>query len=356
MNVPADLLRRQAAAILSAWGLPKEQVEATTHVLVAANLRGIDSHGVSMLTLYDEHRRGGKLTLQPRIKVVRESPVTALIDGDGGLGHFPGLKAMDLAIEKCARSGLAAVAVRNSNHYGAAGIYALRAVERGFIGIATTATWRPGIVPTFGAQAMLGTNPIAFAAPAKRNPPFCLDMATSTVSLNKIKLAALHGEAIPPGWALDAQGRPVTDAKQAVQHVLLAPLGGSPEMSSYKGYGLATMVEILSTTLSGSFFAGTRQEKHPNAERYNVGHFCLALDPKAFRGEGEFEKDLDDLLDSLHATPRANTNEPVLVAGDPEQACFVERSRAGIPVSPEMAKTLRRIAGGCGAEWLLGEA
>ncbi|MBI3878344.1 MAG: Ldh family oxidoreductase [Verrucomicrobia bacterium] len=356
MNVSADLLSRQTAAILSAWGLPKEQVEATTHVLVSANLRGIDSHGVSMLTLYDEHRRGGKLTLKPEVKVVRESPVTALIDGDGGLGHFPGLKAMDLAIEKCARAGLAAVAVRNSNHYGAAGAYALRAADRGFIGISTTATWRPGIVPTFGAKAMLGTNPIAFAAPAKRNPPFCLDMATSTVSLNKIKLAALHGETIPSGWALDAQGRPVTDARQAVQTVLLAPLGGSPEMSSYKGYGLAMMVEILSTTLSGSCFAATREEKHPNAERHNVGHFCLALDPKAFRGEGEFENDLDDMLDALRATPRANTDEAVQVAGDPEQACFLQRSRDGIPISPEMAKTLRRIADGCGAKWLLAGA
>lgn len=356
MKVPAELLGRQAAAILHAWGLAPEHVEATVRVLIAAELRGVESHGVSMLTLYDEFRRGGKLTLRPEVKIVRESPVTALIDGDGGLGHFPGLKAMNLAIAKCAATGVGVVGVRNSNHYGAAGVYALLAPERGFIGLSTSATWRPGMVPTFGTTPMFGTNPLAFAAPAKRHPPFCLDMATTTVALNKIKLAAREGKPILPGWAMDDEGRTLTDATEAMKHVALTPLGGLAEMSSYKGYGLGALVEILSTTLTGSFFAATRAQQHPEAARHNVGHFCLALDPHAFRGEGEFERDLDDMIDALHATPRVDERQPVLVAGEPELAQFAERTQFGIPVSEALERTLRGLAEASGAGWLMGGA
>ena len=353
MPVPVELLRQQTAAILTSWGLPPDHVAATTHVLTEADLRGVDSHGVSMLTLYDDYRRTGKMTLTPAVRVVRESPVTALLDGDGGLGHCPGLRAMDLAIAKCAATGVGVVAVRNSNHYGAAGVYALRAVPRGFIGISTTATWRPAIVPTFGAQAMLGTNPIAFAAPTRRNLPFCLDMATSTVALNKVKLAALIGKPILPGWALDDQGHTVTDPAVAMKHIALTPLGGTPEMSSHKGYGLAAMVEILSTILAGAAFAPSRAAQHPDAPRYDVGHFFLALDPRAFRDEGEFETDLDAMIDALHATRRANPDEPVLVPGEPEEHCRTTRLRDGIPLADELIAKLRGIAAATGAEWLL---
>ena len=354
-HVPADLLRRQTAAILTSWGLPAEPVEATAHVLNEADLRGVDSHGVSMLTLYDDYRRTQKMTLRPEVRVVRESPVTALLDGDGGLGHCPGLRAMDLAITKCAATGVGVVGVRNSNHYGAAGVYALRAVARGFIGISTTATWRPAIVPTFGAQAMLGTNPIAFAAPTRRNLPFCLDMATSTVALNKVKLAALVGKPILPGWALDGVGHSVTDPSVAMQHIALTPLGGSPEMGSHKGYGLAAMVEILSTILTGAAFAPSRAASRPDAARYDVGHFFMALDPRAFRDEGDFENDLDAMIDALHATRRADANEPVLIPGEPEEHCRAERLRTGIPVADELVAKLRAIAQSTGAEWVLSE-
>jgi LDH2 family malate/lactate/ureidoglycolate dehydrogenase len=352
-RVPVELLKRQVAAILTTWGMPAEHVAATVRVMIAADLRGIDSHGIATLSLYNDFRGWNKLTFQPEVKVVRESPVTALIDAGGGLGHFPGVMAMNLAIEKCAKAGLAVVAVRNSNHYGAAGIYALDAAERGFIGVSTTGVWRPGVVPTFGSVPMFGTNPIAFAAPARRNPPFCLDMATSTVAIGKIKLAALHGKPIRDGWAMNDQGQSVTDSAVAMKHLSLTPLGGLPEMSSYKGYGLAAMVEILSTILPGASFSAIRQVKDPTAERYNVGQFYLALDPKAFRGEGEFENDLDEMIDALHATKRANPAQPVLVAGDPELAQVAERTRNGIPLTEEMGKNLKRIAEACGAEYLL---
>ncbi len=355
MNILAEQLSAQAATILRAWGLDDDSIAATVEVMLYADLRGIESHGVSTLTLYDEFRRSGKLTLRPQVRVVRETPVTALLDGDGGLGHLPSQRAMRLAIEKAAKCGVGVVSVRNSNHFGAAGAYAMMAAERGLIGFVTCATWRPGIVPTFGADAMLGTNPIAFAAPGKAGPPFCLDMATSTVAFNKVKLAAWHGKELRPGWAMDATGQPLTDAAAAVKSIRLTPLGGLPEMSSHKGYGLATMVEVLSTTLSGSFFAATRPQEHPDAPRHNVGHFFLALDPKAFTDEGEFESGLDSMLAALRATRRADESQPVLVAGDPEQEQLAARSRDGIPLSDEMRGTLRKLGEAVGAQWLLGE-
>jgi LDH2 family malate/lactate/ureidoglycolate dehydrogenase len=353
MNICAELLHRQIKAIFEAWGMAGEHVEVTVQMMLAADLRGIDSHGVATLPLYDQFRLAGKLTLNPEIKIVRQSPVTALVDGGGGLGHFPSVQAMNLAIEKCAAHGMGAVAVRNSNHFGAAGVYALRAAERGFLGLATTSVWRPGVVPTFGAEPMFGTNPIAFAAPARRNALFCLDMASSTVAIGKIKLAALHQQPIRSGWAMDDQGHSITEAEEAMKHLCLTPLGGTPEMSSHKGYGLGAMVEILSTMLPGASFAATRTRRDPHAERYNVGHFFLAIDPCAFRQEGEFETDLDDMIDALHAMKRADENQPVLVHGELEQAHYAERSQHGIPISPELANSIRSVAEACGAPYLL---
>ncbi|MGB7541075.1 MAG: Ldh family oxidoreductase, partial [Burkholderiales bacterium] len=353
MHIPSAKLGAQIAAIFRAWGMADAAIGPTVRNMLAADLRGIDSHGVMMLPLYDQLRREGRLEMQPEVKVVRESPVTALVDGGGGLGHYPGDMAMKLAIEKAARAGLAAVGVRNSNHYGAAGVYALQAVERGLIGIAMTNVWGAAVVPTRSAAAMFGTNPIAFAAPGGKNPPFCLDMATSTVAVGKLKLAALHGKPLPRGWACDAGGNITTDAPAAVAARLLTPLGGTPGLSSHKGYGLAAMVEILCAMLTGAWFAPTRERRHPGAKRFNVGHFFMALDPKAFRSEGEFEEDLDDMIAALRAAKPLDPAQPVLVHGDPERAHFVERSRIGIPVPPALADQLRAIATGCSAEVLI---
>ncbi len=334
--------------------MDEDSIAAAVEVMLYADLRGIESHGVSTLTLYDEFRRSSKLTLRPQVRVVRETPVTALVDGDGGLGHLPSQRAMRLACDKATKCGVGVVSVRNSNHFGAAGAYAMMAPARGLIGFVTCATWRPGIVPTFGADAMLGTNPIAFAAPGKAGPPFCLDMATSTVAFNKVKMAAWHGKELRPGWAMDANGQPLTDAATAVKSIRLTPLGGLPEMSSHKGYGLATMVEILSTTLSGSFFAATRPKEHPDAPRHNVGHFFFALDPKAFTEDSEFESGLDSMLAALRGARRADESQPVLVAGDPEHEQLVSRMRDGIPLSEEMCRTLHGLGEAVRAPWLLG--
>jgi LDH2 family malate/lactate/ureidoglycolate dehydrogenase len=351
-KVPAQALHRQLGAIFRAWGFPHDQTASAADVLTEADLLGIDSHGITLIPLYDELIRSGMVVTNPDIRVLRDFGATAVIDGGGGFGQAPSLRAMDLAIDKARAFGLGAVAVRNSNHFGAAGVYGLRAAERGFIGLATTAVFKASIVPTFGREARFGTNPIAFAAPARRNRPFLLDMATSTVALGKFKLYAREGKAIPAGWALDEAGRPQTDPRQALVDRLLTPLGGSRDMGGHKGYGLAAMVEILSTTLAGASYAPLRPAE---AERNDVGHFHLAMHPEAFRDAGEFESDLDDLIDTLRATPPADPAQPVMVAGDPEYAVREQRSREGIPVPSSLLAAVQEIAERSGAEFILAE-
>jgi LDH2 family malate/lactate/ureidoglycolate dehydrogenase len=347
-TVPVDALASQVAAVFRAWGMPEEHVAITTRHLLYADLHGIDSHGCGMLQHYHRGLASGLLTMTPKIEVIRESETTALFDGGGGLGHVPADTAMKLAIAKCRNAGLGAVAVRNSGHYGAAGSYAALAAESGCIGIATTNTAQPAVVPTFGLEAMLGTNPIAFAAPAARNRPFLLDMATSTVPLGKLMTAWRNGKTVPAGWALDDEGRPVTNPRLAFEHRRLTPLGSSHAMGSHKGYGLATMVEILSSLLPG--LKNARSAAEPDGR---VGHFFLAMDPRRFRGEGKFEADLGSMMDSLRACKAADPQQPVLVAGDPEYAAQVERRRAGIPLARSLFEDMRMVCRASGVPFVL---
>ncbi len=356
IEVPAARLRAQLQAIFTAWGMPAALAETTARLMVAADLRGIDSHGIGMLPLYDELQRAGKLTMAPEIATLRESPVTALLDAGGGLGHDAGERAMRLAIDKCRASGLAAVAVRNSNHFGAAGLYALMAAEAGFIGLATSNVWKAAVVPTRGREPMFGTNPIAFAAPARRNPPFCLDMATSTVAIGKLRLAWLDGRELPEGWAIDDEGRPLRDPAEAMAQRLLTPLGGTAEMSSHKGYGLAAMVEILSALLSGARVAALGDARDPDPPRYNVGHFFAAIDPAAFRDPEAFRDEMDEFINALRASRPVEPESPVLVPGDPETAAEAERDAGGIPVSRKLAAMIREIAAACGVADLMESA
>jgi LDH2 family malate/lactate/ureidoglycolate dehydrogenase len=200
---------------------------------------------------------------------------------------------------------------------------------------------------------MFGTNPIGFVAPAGRNEPFYLDMATSTVAVGKLTLAQLHGTPLRPGWAMDRNGLPTTDAEVALEDLRLSALGGTREMSSHKGYGLAAMVEILCTMLAGAFYAPTRERRHPEARHWNIGHFMLAIDPGAFREPDAFADDLDDMLDALRAVRPATPEQPVLVHGDPERAAMAERTAHGIPVPEPLVAALAQIAADCGAPWTL---
>jgi LDH2 family malate/lactate/ureidoglycolate dehydrogenase len=342
-------LAEQVGAILEAWGMPDAERAITVEKILYADLRGIDSHGCCMFPFYQQLRDEGRLNAKATVAVVREDASTALVDGGGGLGHAPGTRAMEIAIEKSRATGVGVVAVRHSGHYGAAGAYAVMAAERGLIGLATTSTPTPAVVPTFGRKPMLGTNPIALAAPAGRNRPFLLDMATSTVSLGKLLERWRSGRALPPRWAVDAHGRPLTNGRIAAQQRRLAPLGGDREGGSHKGYGLAVVVEILSAILPGIALtdpaAGRRDE---------VGHFFLALDPARFREAAGFAGDLDQLLDSLRGAEPIDPRQPVLVAGDPEQATLVRRRRDGIPLTRSVFEDLRAVARAAGAPFVLG--
>ena len=356
----AAQVRSQIVAILESWGMDPEIVRTTAEVMVETDLAGVDSHGVSMLMDYENSKSKGKLNLKARPHVVKETPVTALVDADAGLGHPAAVMGMKIAIDKAKAMGVGVVSVFNSHHFGAAGYYAALASKEGLVGMVTSATRSIAVVPTRAAVPVLGTNPIAFAAPARRNRPFLLDMATSSVANNKIKVYELNGKRLPAGWVLDGQGEPVTDPAAALKIIYekkgeggQTPLGGTAEMSSHKGYGLALLVHILGGTLSGASFSPIRVRTQKPSDPDRLGHFFLAIDPKAFRPDGEFEEDLDDVIDVLHGTAPVDPAQPVLVPGDPEAAARERRLREGIPLPASLLEKLRAICERSGVAFIL---
>jgi len=358
-KVPAETVRAQILSIFDAWGMERALARTAAEVMIETDLAGVDSHGVSMLMDYDDYRRRGKLNLKAKPKVMRETPVTALVDADAGLGHPAAVMGMSLAVEKAKKMHVGVVTVVNSHHFGAAGYYAAMASRQGLVGMVTSATRTVAVVPTRAKVPVLGTNPIALAAPAKRNAPFLLDMATSSAANNKIKVYGLHGRQIPAGWVLDDQGNPIRDPDAAMDVLYrtkkggLTPLGGTPEMSSHKGYGLALMVHILGGTLSGASFSPIRVRTQKAHEPDRLGHFFLAIDPKAFRPEGAFEEDLDAVIDVLHGTPPIDPAKPVLVPGDPEAKARAERLRDGIPVPNALLQKIKEVCERSGVPCIL---
>src|SRR5678815_1340521 len=326
MRVPADQIRQQLVSVLRAWGMSDAHADTTAEMMLETDLRGVDSHGISMLPTYDREYRAGRLNMRPSFKTVREGPAFALIDADASLGHPVSVHAMHLAVDKCREMGVAVVSVFNSHHFGAAGCYSRIASDRGVIGMVTSATRGVSMVPTFAAEPVMGTNPLAFAAPARRNAPFQLDMATTTVAAGKVKVYKLNHAPLPSGWVVDGGGQPVTNEEEAFHYVFdrpeggITPLGGSRDAGGHKGYGLAVMVHILGATLCGASFSPIRNKTQKPSDPHNIGHFFMAIDPRAFRPDGEFESDLDQVIDVLHDAKRAEPDQPVLVAGDPEMA------------------------------------
>ena len=359
MNVPAERIRAQIVSILTSWGMDPQQVQTTAQAMLETDLSGVDSHGISMLMDYQSSRDKGKLNVHAKPRIVRENAVTALIDADAGLGHPAAALGMELAIAKAKTLGVGVVTVRNSHHFGAAGYYAALASKQGLIGMVTSATRSINTVPTRGTIPVLGTNPVAFAAPARRNRAFLLDMATASVAANKVRVYELKGKPVPAGWVLDERGTPVTDAALATDYLFkrdvggLTPLGGTEDMASYKGYGLGMMAHILGGVLSGSSFSPIRVKTQKPEDPDNLGHFFMAIDPDTFRAEGEFEDDLDDAIDVLHAVPPIDAAKPVLVPGDPEALERERRLRDGIPVPDSLMAQLRAVCLHCNVPFLL---
>jgi LDH2 family malate/lactate/ureidoglycolate dehydrogenase len=357
--VSADLVREQIESVLRAWGMAEEPAGTTALVMVETDLAGVDSHGISMLPIYDRLRLDGELNLQAEPRVVRDGPGTALLDADAGLGHPVSVQAMHLAVDKSRTQGIAAVSVVNSHHFGAAGYYAGLAAERGVIGFVTSSTRTVAVVPTRGAEPVLGTNPMAWAAPAGHNPPVLLDMATSVAAVNKVKVRALHGNEIPSGWVVDGEGRPVTDSAAAYDLLRnqpeggLNPLGGGEEMGGHKGYGLALFAHILGGALGGGAFAPLR-DRTGGMGSQNLGHLFVAIDPEGFRAASDFRADVDAVVDRLRATRPADPGAPVLVAGDPERTERGRRLEGGIPVPARLRADIRRVAEAAGVMYRLG--
>ncbi|SHJ26655.1 Malate/lactate/ureidoglycolate dehydrogenase, LDH2 family [Aureimonas altamirensis DSM 21988] len=347
--------RRQASAIFQAWGMPPEKADQTSRVLTWADLHGIESHGIAMIVEYNERRSNRPINFQSDPYIVRETPVSALMDGDGGLGHYTATKAMELAVHKAQAAGVGLVSVRNSGHFGALGYFTSMAADAGLIGIAATSVFGIRVPPTGGAKARFGTDPWSFAAPGAAGEPFVLDMATTTVASGKVRNKLVEGQPLPEGWGFDSSGRPTTDPSTVMNGGFLSPLGGTAESGGHKGYGLAVMVNILASCLSGStLITDPMHSRQPKG--LDVGHFFMAFDPGLFREAADFRADVARLCNDLRATPPVDPSAPVLVAGDPERSKRAAREADGIPMGPGLLARLRTIADGCGAAWHLSPA
>jgi LDH2 family malate/lactate/ureidoglycolate dehydrogenase len=362
MRVPAEIIRQQITSILNSWGMEAGLVRATADAMVATDLAGVDSHGISMLMDYEKSAKKGKLNLKAKPRIVRETPVTALIDADAGLGHPAATMGMELAIRKAQAMHVGVVTVRNSHHFGAAGYYSSLATKCGLIGLVTSASRTINTVPTRSAVPVLGTNPISFAAPTRRNRPFLLDMATASAAANKVKVYDFYKKPLPSGWVVNEKGEAVTDAAEALNIIHerpkdigggLTPVGGKPEMASHKGYGLAVLAHVLGGTLSGASFSPVRVKTQKAEDPDDLGHFFMALDPKAFRDEGEFEDDMDTVIDVLHNARPVDPAEPVLVHGDPEAMICEDRLKNGVPIPPALAEKIKGICERSGVPFLL---
>jgi LDH2 family malate/lactate/ureidoglycolate dehydrogenase len=353
----ADLLRRQIEAVLAAWGLPVERQELMSGLMIEADLRGIDSHGIGMLPHYEVRRLEGKVFPDAEPVIETDMPAFCIVDAGHGLGHASGALAMQKAIEKAKTVGVGMGLVKHSNHYGAAGVYATMAADQGMIGMSMTGTSQRSIVPTFAKEPMYSTNPIACAVPAGCRPPFVLDMATSTVAVGKLDIYRRQGKPLPEGWALTPEGDVRTDAQEAfdARPRRMTPLGGDRERGSHKGYGLAIMVDILSSVLTGSWFGAHDLKTGKTGKHHMIGSFFLALDPDFFRDErSDFDADMDSLIDTLKAVPAVDPDKPVMVAGEPERIAKAERKKDGIPVSDTLIEELRKASETSGAAFLLG--
>lgn len=332
LRVDADVLRLTTQAILEHSGLPASDAGRAAEALVSADLRGVDTHGVSnMLPVYLNWLANGHAVADPRTEVTREAPATANIDGGFGLGVAIAPQAMVLAMEKAAKTGVGMVTVHNTRHLGMAAYHSMLALDRGMIGLCLSAVG-PRVLPTFGREARLGTNPIAVAAPAGDQPPFVYDAATSVITSNEVRTSHRLGRELPAGTVADETGTPLPEPRVAPptsDHTFLLPLGSSYETGSHKGYGLAATVEVLSSVLG----AATTMMTLGNG---TANHLLAAIDIEAFVDLTSFTEAMDQFLTTLLGTPAARGRDRVVYAGYPEWETEQQRRRTGIPLHPQV--------------------
>ena len=335
VRIPADAVRAAIEDIFAALGMPADDARRSADTLFYADIRGIDSHGISnMMRVYVDGLKSGDINPAPEIKIEREAPAAATIDSDRGLGLTIGPQAMEIAIEKARQCGVATVVANNGRHYGAAAFHAQMALEHDMIGISMTVGGLL-VAPTFGSQAKVGLNPISIAAPSGEEPPFIFDASMSSVAGNKVRLAQRLGEELLPGWVADAEGTPIMEPALTPDEFLMLPLGGTREIGSHKGYSLAASIDILSGLLPAAGAAVHR--------RNGVGHHFTVMNVAAFTDVGEFKADMDAYLKELRETAPAPGQERVLYAGLEEHEQEIERRELGIPYHPDVIGYFRGV-------------
>src|ERR1700730_1398192 len=346
---PIEALREFSTRVFLHFGVPKTDAAQAADVLASADLRGIDSHGVARLTSYFDLLSEGLINATPKIKILRSTPSTATIDGDNGLGLVVGPQANEIAMDMAAKAGSGWVSIGNSNHFGIAGYYVLKALERDMIGWAMTNSAKL-VAPLWGMERMLGTNPIAIAFPGKEEPPIVIDMATCAAAYGKIEMARRKGEAIPSGWGIDNNGHATTNPDDTVNGGALLPLGSDRERGGHKGYALAVMVDVLSAVLSGANWGpfappfALRLKIPERSVGKGIGHFFGAMRIDGFVEPDAFKRQIDEYIRVFRATkPAPGTNGP-LIPGDPEREAEKLRREKGVPLIQPILEDLRDIS------------
>ncbi len=339
--VPWQLVDDFMTAVFVKMGVPEEEARLCSDVLLESDRRGIESHGCNRFKpIYIDRIKAGILNPITKIDILKETPTTAVLDANDGMGMVASKKAMDMCIEKARTYGMGMVAVRNSSHYGIAGYWASMAVKENMIGITGTNA-RPSIAPTFGVENMMGTNPLTFGMPTDEPFPFMLDCATSIIQNGKIEYYERIGHDTPPGMVIARDGGTMTDSAKILKAIrsnqaALAPLGGiGEEMAGYKGYGYTTVVEILSAALQSGIFmrALNGKDAEGNLRPYHLGHFFMAIDTEAFMGAEAFKKTTGDILRDLRGSEKAPGHERIYTAGEKEYDVWMYRKDRGVPIT-----------------------
>lgn len=348
--VPVDILEQFMRDAFINLGVPMDEANICANILITSDLRGIESHGIGRLKMYYDRIRQGTQFAHTQFEIVRESPTTAVVDGHHGMGQLIAFRSMELAITKARQYGMGAVAVRNSTHFGIAGYYPLMAIQTGMIGMAFTNA-RPSIAPTFGVKPMLGTNPIAFGCPTDEKFPFLFDAATSITQRGKLEVMERLEKDLPEGWVIDQSGNFLIDPGQCLKDfgtgkAALLPLGGSGEiLAGHKGYGLATIVEILSASLqTGSFLYGLmgvdeHGEKTPN----KLGHFFMAINIDNFTDLATFKRTTGNILRDLRAATKQPGCDRIYTAGEKEYEVEERVRKEGVAIVPNLLKDIQTI-------------
>jgi LDH2 family malate/lactate/ureidoglycolate dehydrogenase len=348
-------LKDFTAKVFLHFGVPEEDANQAADVLSKADLRGIDSHGVARLRTYVDMFEIGRINPKPRLKIIRERKSVATIDGDSGLGLVVGPKANLIAMDKAAEFGSGWVSVCNTNHYGIASYYSLQALQRDMIGWSMTNSSRI-VVPLWGAERRLGTNPIAIAFPGFKNPPIVIDLATSVVAFGKIEIAKRAGKTVPEGWMIDETGNISIDPDDVYKGGLL-PLGSTREMGGHKGYALSAMVDILSCVLSGANWGpfappfALFEDAPKESVGKGIGHFFGAMDINGFEEVDVFKKRIDHWIEVFRQTKPAPGQEAVLIPGDPEYEAEKIRTKEGIPIIRPVVNDLKAVGEMTGVEF-----